>query len=122
MTEKELAEQFVKENFSCYNIDCEKCTETNFLHVCLQNDVKVYCKEILGRGYKDRRIDALKSENRKLKKEIGCLRTIKDDYKKLLKEIKEEIWMNPVDIDYLKTIFAETYADWDSFVREDWEE
>lgn len=64
----------------------------------------------------------LGSENEQLKKEIGLLRTIKDNYKKFLKEIKEEIWMNPVDIDYLKTIFAETYADWDSFVREDWEE
>ena len=57
-----------------------------------------------------------------MKKEIGLLRTIKDNYKQLLKEIKEEVLDNPVDIDYLKTIFAETYADWDSFVREDWEE
>ena len=76
MTEKELAKLFVKENFSCYNIDCEKCKETNFLHQCLQNDVQVYCKEILGRGYKDRRIDALKNENREQKKEIGRLGAI----------------------------------------------
>lgn len=66
--------------------------------------------------------ELLQQQIDEMKKEIGLLRTIKDNYKKFLKEIKEEIWMNPVDIDYLKTIFAETYADCDSFVREDWEE
>lgn len=122
MTEKQLAELFVKENFSCYNIDCEKCKETNFLHQCLQNDVKVYCKEILGRGYKDRRIDALKNENRELKKEIGCLRTIKDDYKKLLKEIKEELAEKEIDLEYIKYhLISETIADWGRITKEDWE-
>lgn len=75
MTEKQLAKLFIKNNFSCYNMDCEICKETNFLHVCLQNDVKVYCKEILGRKYKDSRIDFLKSENRKLKKENNRLKS-----------------------------------------------
>ena len=43
MTEKQLAELFVKENFSCYNIDCEKCKETNFL----QSMFAKRCKSLL---------------------------------------------------------------------------
>lgn len=64
----------------------------------------------------------LGSENWKLKKEIGCLRTTRDDYKKLLKEIKEELAEKEIDLDYLKHhLISETIADWGSITKEDWE-
>lgn len=66
-------------------------------------------------------VEDLKKENRALEEELGILITIKSSYKKFLKELKEEVYSSPVDVDYLKTVFGETQADWISFVREDWE-
>lgn len=65
----------------------------------------------------------LGSENEQLKKEIGYFRTIKDDYKKLLKEIKEELAEKEIDLEYLKYhLISDTIADWGRITKEDWEE
>lgn len=63
----------------------------------------------------------LKQENEQLEIEAAKLRTIKDSYKKLLKDIHDTM-REPIDIsDYLIDTFGETYGDWDSCVKEDWE-
>lgn len=66
-------------------------------------------------------VEDLKKENRALEEKLCNLITIKSSYKKFLKELKEEVYSSPIDVDYLKTAFEEIQVDWISFVREDWE-
>ena len=64
----------------------------------------------------------LKIENEQLKIEAAILRTIKNNYKKLLKEIKEELAEKEIDLEYLKYhLISETIADWGRITKEDWE-
>ena len=68
MTEAELAKQLKASNYTCEGVSCEECRKTNYLHVCLMADVRLYCDEILG---KDNYINRLKKENAELKEIVS---------------------------------------------------
>lgn len=48
MTEVELAKQLKASNYTCEGVSCDECKKTNYLHVCLMADVRLYCSEIFG--------------------------------------------------------------------------
>lgn len=70
MTEVELAKLLRKSNYTCEGVNCDECKKTNYLHVCLMDDVQIYCDNILGAD--DNFIESLKKKIKNLLINLIC--------------------------------------------------
>lgn len=101
-------------------LDCIKNHSHTLVQNATESDIEKREMELYIEGYKQCTRE-MQKENEQLEIEAAKLRTIKDSYKKLLKDIHDTM-REPIDIgDYLIDEFGDVFADWDSCVKEDWE-